>query len=183
MKWLLCRTGDFTEQEYAAVYEKLSPSRKAHMDAFSNASARRCSLAGELLLRRLLSGEGIVAVPERLSSGQPVLSGSKLHVSISHCDDRVVCAVSGRPVGIDIEKIRPIRPGMMERVCTAEELRYVRGGNETERFFEVWTAKEAYFKMLGTGITNLQAVNTLTLQKVFFRRDEYLVCVTDMEKR
>lgn len=183
MRWEMCRTGDFTEQEYGAVYEKLSPSRKAHIDAFSNEAARRCSLAGELLLRSLLAAEGIAAVPERLPSGQPVLPGGQAFVSISHCDDRVVCAVSKTAVGIDIEKVRPIRPGMAERVCTAEELRYVRSGNETERFFEVWTAKEAYFKLKGTGITNFQAVNTLTLQKAFFRWDEYLVCVTDMEKR
>lgn len=175
MKWLQCRTGDFTEQEFAAVYEKLSPSRKAHIDAFSNPAARRCSLAGELLLRRLLLDAGIEAVPERLPSGQPVLPGNPAFVSISHCDDRVVCAVSRTPVGIDIEKIRPIRPGMMERVCTTEELRYVRSGNEAERFFEVWTAKEAYFKMMGTGITNLQAINILTLPRQVFRQDDYLI--------
>lgn len=175
MKWKICRTCDFTQQEYAAVYEQLSPSRKAHIDAFSNAAARQNSLAGELLLRRLLSEAGITAVPERLPSGQPVLSGSDLHVSISHCDDRVVCAVSSEAVGIDIEKIRPIRPGMMERVCTAEELRYVRSGNETERFFEVWTAKEAYFKMVGTGITNLQAISILTLSRQVFRQEDYLI--------
>ena len=175
MRWEMCRTSDFTEQEYRAVYEKLSPSRKEHMDAFSNAAARRCSLAGELLLRRLLAAEGIAAVPERLPSGQPVLPGEPAFVSISHCDDRVVCAVSRTPVGIDIEKVRPIRPGMMERVCTAEELRYLRSGNETERFFEVWTAKEAYFKMMGTGITNLQAINILTLPRQVFRQEDYLI--------
>lgn len=175
MRWEMCRTGDFTEQEYRAVYEKLSPSRKKHMDAFSNEAARRCSLAGELLLRRLLAAEGIAAVPERLPSGQPVLPGGQAFVSISHCDDRVVCAVSRAAVGIDIEKVRPIRPGMMDRVCTAEELRYLRSGNETERFFEVWTAKEAYFKMKGTGITNLQAINILTLPRQVFRQEDYLI--------
>lgn len=175
MKWKMCRTGDFTEQEYAAVYEQLSPSRKAHIDAFSNAAAQKNSLAGELLLRSLLLEAGIEAVPERLPSGQPVLPGSRAFVSISHCDDRVVCAVSSASVGIDIEKIRPIRPGMTEKVCTTEELRYVRSGNETERFFEVWTAKEAYFKMKGTGITNFQSVNILTLSRQVFRQDDYLI--------
>lgn len=175
MRWNICRTGDFTEQEYAAVYKELSESRKKHIDAFSNPAARKNSLAGELLLRALLAQEGIRAVPERLSTGQPVLPGNEAFVSISHCDDRVVCAVSRTPVGIDIEKVRPIRPGMMERVCTAEELRYVRSGSETERFFEVWTAKEAYFKMKGTGITNLQAINILTLPRQVFRQEDYLI--------
>lgn len=175
MKWFMCRTGDFTEQEYEAVYEALSPSRKRHIDAFSNAAARRSSLAGELLLRKLLAEEGVLAVPERLPGGQPAVPGNPVFVSISHCDDRVVCAVSKTPVGIDIEKVRPIRPGMAERVCTPEELRYVRAGEEEMRFFEIWTAKEAYFKMKGTGITSLQAINILTLPRQIFRQEGYLI--------
>lgn len=183
MNWRMCRTCDFSEQEYAAVYDRLSPSRRAHIDAFTNADARKCSLAGELLLRSLLAQEGIRAIPERAPSGQPVLPGNEAFVSISHCDDWVVCAVSKTPVGIDIEKIRPVRPGMAEKICTAEELHYLHSGDETERFFEVWTAKEAYFKRKGTGITNFQAVNTLTLDKQFFARDGYLICLVGMEKR
>ncbi len=181
VKWLLCRTCDFTQHEYAAVYKQLSPSRKAHIDTFTNPAARQCSLAGELLLRRLLQQEGIPAVPERKPGGQPYLSGDAAFVSISHCDDRVVCAVSDEPVGIDIEKIRPIRTGMAEKVCTEEELSYV--SQDTGRFFEVWTAKEAYFKMLGTGITDLKAVNTLALQKSYITQDGYLICLMGKEKR
>lgn len=181
MNWLMCRTCDFEEQEYAAVYNQLSDSRKAHIDAFTNADARKCSLAGELLLRKLLVQEGIHSKPERAPGGQPVLPGNEAFVSISHCDDRVVCAVSSAPVGIDIEKIRPVRDGMAQRVCTEEELSYA--GQDMTRFFEIWTAKEAYFKMKGTGITNFQAVNTLVLDKQFFARDGYLICLVGMEKR
>ena len=181
MNWLMCRTCDFEEQEYAAVYTQLSDSRRAHIDAFTNPAARKCSLAGELLLRKLLAREGIRAIPERAPSGQPVLPGSEAFVSISHCDDRVVCAVSSAPVGIDIEKLRPVRDGMAQRVCTPEELAYA--GQDMTRFFEIWTAKESYFKMKGTGITNFQAVNTLTLDKQFFARDGYLICLVGMEKR
>lgn len=176
MKWLCCRTYDFTEQEYAAVYEALSPSRRAHIDAFRHAGARQQSLAGELALRKLLRQEGIGATPIRLPSGQPALSGSDLHVSIAHCDDRIVCAVSRTPVGIDIEKLRPLRPGLAERVCTPEELHYVQSSGDPDScFLEIWTAKEAYFKMKGTGITDLQSVNVLPLPRQLFRQDAYYI--------
>lgn len=181
MKWLILHTTDFTDAQYDAVYDLLSPARRAHMDSFRHPGARRQSLAGELALRRLLAREGIEAVPDRLPSGQPVLQGSELHVSISHCDTLVACALSDSPIGIDAEKCRPVRPEMVRRVCTPEELAWV--GDDTARFFEVWTAKEAYFKMVGTGITDLQSVNILTLPRQLIRQDEYLITLVYMEKR
>ena len=173
MNWCIARITDFSEAALAAAYAALTPSRKAHIDTFRHEGARRQSLAGELLLGRLLEKQGVSAAIERLPSGQPVLKGNPSFVSIAHCEDYVVCAVSHRPIGIDIEKVKPVKPGMAERICTPEELQYV-CGDET-RFFEVWTAKEAWFKMLGTGITDFQSVNTLTLSRKLFRQDGYLI--------
>ena len=76
-------------------------------------------------------------------------------------------------LGIDIERIKPVKKGMAERVCTPEELQYVQG--DENRFFEIWTAKEAWFKMKGTGITDFQAVNTLSLSRKMFRQGNYLI--------
>lgn len=181
MKWLICRTTDFTQAQYDAVYKALSPSRRAHIDTFRHEGARRQSLAGELALRRLLAREGIDATVERLASGQPVLKNSDLYVSISHCQELVACAISHAPIGIDAEQIRPVKPGMPERVCTAEELAWMQ--DSQERFFEIWTAKEAYFKMLGTGITDLRSVNILTLPRQVLRDGDYLIQIVYKEKR
>ena len=179
MKWLLCRTDDFSPDAYAAVYHSLSDSRKAHIDTFRHEGARRQSLAGELALRTLLAREGIDDGIERLPSGQPVLAGRSAWVSIAHCEDWVACAVHEKPVGIDIEKRRAVKPGMAQKVCTAEELAWVQ--EEETRFFEVWTAKEAYFKMKGTGITNFQSVNTLALPRQLHRQGDYLICIITEE--
>ena len=170
MNWCIASVTDFTEAELTAVYETMSSSRKAHIDRFRHAGARKQSLAAEALLRRLL---GTDAVMERLPSGQPVLADSSAFISIAHCDDYVVCAVNDKPIGIDIERVKPVKPGMAEKVCTAEELAYVQ--NNDVRFFEVWTAKEACFKMLGTGITDFQTVNTLSLPRKVFRQGEYMI--------
>lgn len=181
MNWLLCHTDDFTEEAYHAAYATLSASRKAHIDAFRHPGARRQSLAGELLLRKLLAQLGIDAIPERLPSGQPVIPGEPIFVSLAHCNDYVVCVADTAPVGIDIEQLRPVKDGMIHRVCTPEELLYV--GQDPERFFEVWTAKEAYFKMLGTGITDLKSVNTLTLPRQLLRHGDYLIHIVYDKKR
>lgn len=173
MKWLICQVSDFPQAEFDACYETLAPSRKAHIDTFRHAGARRQSLAGELVLRRLLMQAGILDTIERAPGGQPVLRDGSAFVSISHCEDMVACAVSEAPVGIDIEKIRPVKPDLVDRVCTPEERAYV--GDSPEQFFEIWTAKEAYFKMQGTGITDFQTVNTLTIPRQMHRKNDYIL--------
>lgn len=90
-------------------------------------------------------------------------------MNISHSGDMVVCAVDDRPVGIDIEQIRPIDLTVAKRICSVEELLYLFGHRPTEqdftyttdteilaRFFEIWTAKEAYGKCLGSGIGDIK---------------------------
>ena len=181
MKWLICRVADFSPAQLARCYETLSPSRKAHIDTFRHEGARQQSLAGELALRQLLAQAGITDIIERAPGGQPVLLGRSAFVSISHCEEFVACAVADTPVGIDIERIRPIKPGLIDRVCTPEEKAYV--GDSPARFLEIWTAKEAWFKMQGTGITDFQAVNTLAIPREYHREQDYILHIVCKEKR
>ena len=154
------------------TYISLSPSRMEHIDRLHRQADKNRSLAGEILVQKLLREQYAIstAVIHRNNSGQPYLTGCDLHISISHCDALVACAISENPVGIDIERIRPINPQLCQRICTEAELAYLQPGNLEDpailrRFFEIWTAKEAYFKKCGTGITNLKSVNTLDLPR------------------
>ena len=83
----------------------------------------------------------------------------------------VVCAVDDKPIGIDIEQIRPIDLTVAKRICTDEELLYLFGHTPTDedftyttdteiltRFFELWTAKEAYGKCMGEGIGSISDI-------------------------
>ena len=62
--------------------------------------------------------------------------------SLSHTKSRVMVCVSDRPCGCDVEDIRPLRPSVVERVCTPEEL-------ASFSFFELWTLKESFLKLHG----------------------------------
>ena len=96
-------------------------------------------------------------------NGKPHVVGLPIHFNVSHSGDFVACAVDNSPVGIDIEQIRSIRPALVKKVCTEAERAYVEDqeGDMLVRFFEVWTSKEAWFKYIGTGITDLKSVDTL----------------------
>ncbi len=190
MEWLYGKVSDYTLKEFENIYTELSPSRKERIDRFSKREDALRSLVGELLAKKLLKEKyGIENIAlQAAPNGKPFLLNDDLFVSISHCDDRVVCAVDINPVGIDIECIKPVKLGLMQRVCVEQELEYVFGNNtffeenilceNTEiltRFFEIWTAKEAYFKKCGTGITNFKSVNILPLKRQIFHIDNYLV--------
>lgn len=115
--------------------------------------------AGYTLARKMISE--YLSVPESDivfsvdKNGKPYAVGLDVHFNISHSDGIAVCAVNDTPVGIDIEKIRDIDLKIVNRVCTAEQAEYI--GDSVYKFFEVWTAKEAYVKCTGEGLKNLKA--------------------------
>ena len=187
MHWSYCDIASLSAQQLQAAYEKLSVSRKEHIDRFRRPEDRNRSLAGQILAETLLQEHyGIRDSLERITSGQPFFPHCDVHVSISHCDQLVACALSREPVGIDIERIRPINLKMCRHVCREEEKAYLLSGKEYEeevcedpeilqRFFEIWTAKEAYFKKCGTGITDLRSVNILPLPRQIHRIGDYML--------
>jgi len=76
--------------------------------------------------------------------------------SISHKPCYVAGVVAPRPVGIDIEKIRPCTAGLFEKTAGPPEWDLAAPGNDSlTTFFRYWTAKEAVLKAAGTGLKDL----------------------------
>lgn len=73
-----------------------------------------------------------------------------------------MCAVSDRPVGIDIERPRKNAIKVAERFFTQAECDWI--GDDSLRFARIWTLKEAYAKLTGDGIAG-------TVSKVEFRHE------------
>lgn len=191
MHWSYCDVDRFSAEALQRIYTNLSPSRKEHIDRLRRPEDKTRSLAAEGLLQTLLREHyGMTdAKLHRASNGRPHLENSHLHISLSHSDQMVACAVSEDPVGIDIEKIRPMSLKICRHLCVEEEKAYLlsdSGLTENDecqdpdvlhRLFEIWTAKEAYFKKQGTGITDLKSVNILALPRQTFVFENYMVQV------
>lgn len=75
--------------------------------------------------------------------------------NISHSGEYVVLAVSDKRIGIDIERIKPIDLELSKDVFHDREIAYLQQGRQKkqERFFEIWTLKEAFVKMIGEGLS------------------------------
>ena len=116
--------------------------------------------------------------------------------NISHSEEMVVCAISDKPVGIDGEMIRPIGTNILRKLCTDIDLKYILGSNRVSisipnnfddqqlyGFYEVWTAKEAYFKCIGTGIKNLKSVSMdeLVGKRKMYQIENYIITIVQTD--
>lgn len=164
---------DYTPEQIAHWMDELPEWRRTQALAFKHDLGRRqCVLAYRLLCQGLRQGYGITEQPTFLygEHGKPHLHPSSFnlhpsplipHFSLSHCREAVCCAISDRPVGIDIENTgRKVGDGIVRYSMNEEEQRQIEeagslpdGSNESDRaFLRLWTQKEAVAKLLGTGI-------------------------------
>jgi len=84
-------------------------------------------------------------------TGQPFVVEGSPFLSTACCRSHWVCAVGNRPVGVDLERLRPIDVDNLARhVFAPREQDLCR--NSHREFFNIWTKKEAYSKMTGQGL-------------------------------
>lgn len=116
--------------------------------------------------------------------------------SISHCEGLAVCLISNSNCGVDAERIRPVRDGVVRRVFSQDEKEwlYSRQGNERDIFFtSLWTLKEAFAKTDGRGISVMGNIGFFgdgkticsSAEGYFFRQffdGKYIISVCTEEK-
>lgn len=99
---------------------------------------------------------GLTALPPlaRTERGKPYFpQHPHLHFSLSHSGPYLLCALSGRPVGVDIEVVRPRGSALPRYALTAAEYaRYEAQGGGWPLFYAFWTRKEAWCKFTGQGL-------------------------------
>ena len=141
----------------------LPPARRAQIGRWPMRRDRhRSLLASRLLLahlRRLGHPATALATLRYPPRSRPTLA-LPLHWSVSHCDGRIVAAVSTRgPVGVDVEALGSLQASDFALYLNAAERAWA--GRSPRRFYSVWTRKEAVAKAAGVdGLPSLPAVDT-----------------------
>jgi len=131
---------------------EISPERRAYANRYHNELDRRLSVAVYLLLKDGLRREYGLKGNPRLGigpSGKPFLvEHPEIHFSFSHCPKAAACALSDRPVGVDVEVIAPVDWNVAALALSAEDLLAVRTAAESAVGFACcWTRMEAAFKL------------------------------------
>lgn len=98
--------------------------------------------------------------------GKPILlEPAGIHFNISHSGNWVVCALSDKPIGIDIEVIKPIEFSIAKRFFSKDEYNDLLNqgkDQQLEYFYMLWTLKESYIKAVGKGL--YIPLNTFTVR-------------------
>jgi len=131
---------------------------------------RAAALPSPLLQRRFIVARGALRMllghirnedPSEIAfrygpAGRPNIEGGPWF-SVSHTGDAAVIATARVPIGVDIERVRPLvwQGSIARHVLTETERGRLEGAGEDEAgwaFFKQWTAKEAYLKATGLGM-------------------------------
>lgn len=132
------------------------------LEKFHKNSVRNQSATGLYLLRKHLSEihpssykEYKIKLGER---GKPYIPAIPyFHFSISHASDLVAFCYDSIPCGIDIETTNRFKMRLVQHFFHKNEIKYIESLPESlrdEYFTRFWTAKEAYVKMSGEGISD-----------------------------
>lgn len=78
----------------------------------------------------------------REQNAKPCFDTDEVYFNLSHSHGAVMLGISHTPIGVDIEKIRPI---------DFKKFDFINADNE-EEFFEKWTERESYLKLTGEGL-------------------------------
>jgi 4'-phosphopantetheinyl transferase len=147
----------------------LPPENRNFIARFKRTSGAQRSLFGELLARfiigKTLGVDSKTIAFNKSKNGKPFLNKTGLHFNLSHSGDYVVMALSDHEVGIDVEVIRPINYRIAERFFSPQEVSVLNlkaGYNKLEYFFDLWTLKESYLKLIGTGLT--RSLSSFTIE-------------------
>ena len=144
--------------------------------------------AGRALLRRAMEEAGLPAgLPlERAPGGKPFLPGApEFHFNLSHSGGWAVCAVGNAPLGVDLQRERPLRQSVFRRFAPAERA-MLEALPERERqgaFFDLWVLKESYLKATGAGLPGGLASACFTLNPVTLSDPDYRAALESFPER
>ena len=96
-------------------------------------------------------------------NGRPCIPGASFDFNLSHSGDWVLCAVSDRRVGIDVQIHAAVRDSVLRRCYSTKERAAVAASSDPRRtFYDIWTGKEAFAKYTGEGLKRLLQAEDLS---------------------
>lgn len=158
---------DLSTEQIESLSEILSTDELARAKKFRFPRHRRRFIAARATLRQLL-GNYLQTKPSKVAfaysdRGKPFLADSHedscLQFNVSHSQEYALIGFTfNRLIGVDVEYLRPMPDAeqIAQRFFTAREFSLVQNAALKDRlFFQLWTAKEAYLKAIGTGLSGM----------------------------
>lgn len=144
--WAVRLDRPLTAGEEAALLPLMPPARRERLTQTQRERRGEPLCAYGLLGLALRERCGWRALPEMAvtEQGRPFFPDApEVRFSLSHTRGAALAGVSDRPVGVDVERLRPVRTAALRRTEGA--------ASETE-FFQTWVRREARCKLRGIGV-------------------------------
>lgn len=160
MKLEKINIGGLSDKEYSEIAE-FFPETAERIKNYRPDDKKR-TLAGRFLLKKMIKElygreEFSLSFNE---NGKPTLDFC--FFNIAHSGDFAVCAVSDYPVGVDIEREGSFKLREKYMLLTALESEYVNERDCDNRFYTLWTRKEAYIKAKGGKLSDAARAELVT---------------------
>jgi len=176
----------------------LSGAEQNYYQSLPNAKRKKEWLGGRLAakeaVRRLLAAQGIYlcsadVIIEYSANGQPqavgewqTLLGANLSISITHKDSRAAAVAAFVGVGIDMETLQAKESGFEKLALSAAETEWIDSAPAAAKnamIIKLWSAKEAFGKAVGSGMSSDPRSLCATLIKVNGDYSQFQVAGTD----
>jgi len=163
MRWLSCALDSDKDISLLSGLEMLTNEEKDRAARFRFDKHRERYIRGRAFLRTIVAGslniDGKDLVLQTNEFDKPYIANNPIYFNLSHSSATAVLVLcENMPVGIDLEfvdrKVEVVQLG--KTVFTSNEMNRLEKADKEQAkhlFFQFWTAKEAYLKMLGTGLS------------------------------
>lgn len=148
----LADVNDVPPEAWETLFAQMDPPRQERCQRYRRqADRRRCILADALARHALSQATGAdpaSIVFELQPGGKPRAVGLDMEFSLSHSGSLVLCATAPFPVGVDLQRHRPLSPALVRRLARAG----YQGDNDAD-FFDWWVRQESAGKLTGQGLS------------------------------
>lgn len=149
------------EKQYNTLLSKLTEEKQEGIQQYVFREDALRSIVADLLIRKSIVTK--FQIPneqiqfETNTYGKPFVKGlPSFHFNVSHSGNWVVCATDNQPIGIDIEEIQPIDFQIAYSFFSRTEIEDIEEKTGNEKllyFYDLWSLKESYIKMVGKGLS------------------------------
>lgn len=141
------------------------------------------NISSEKFLKKVLKKEYNINSYEIIKNefGKPYLKNSNIYFNISHDKDICVIAISEKEIGVDIEYLN-YNQQVINKYFFDEEKNIMVNSNKLKYdFTKIWVKKEAYLKMMGTGLNyGKENINTTKIRADITEYDNFLIAVCEV---
>ena len=158
------RIDDYTKDEINNFIDKIYTLKRNKIKKITNQEKNKKFIIGEIILSKLLKKYYNLDYSKLKFNinkfGKPYIVDKNIFYNISHSNSYVVVVISDKEIGIDLEKIRPVDLKTINYFATEFEKKYILKdkNNIEKRLFEIYTLKEAYFKMKGENLNKIKEI-------------------------